>query len=361
MTTDTVGGVWTYTADLAKALASAGVEFALAAMGGRTSAGERRQLESRPNVQLHESDYKLEWMQDPWDDVAAAGEWLLDIEKSFQPDIIHLNGYAHASLPFRAPIIVVAHSCVLSWWQAVKREPAPESWDRYRREVTAGLRAADLVVAPSRAMLDALCHHNGALTSTQVIHNGRDATRYDPTHRKERFILSAGRLWDDAKNIAALAEVAPSLPWPIHVAGEDRHPDGSCAATDSLTLLGRLDEASLAEQFSRAAIYALPARYEPFGLSALEAALSGCALVLGDIPSLREIWCDAALFVPPNDHRALRDALIGLIKFPIERARLAKRGLRRAREYTPRRMAEQYLAAYQQLMQQTQSLSECVA
>ncbi len=32
----------------------------------------------------------------------------------------------------------------------------------------------------------------------------------------------------------------------------------------------------------------LPARYEPFGLSVLEAALSGCALVLGDIPSLRE-------------------------------------------------------------------------
>ena len=54
----------------------------------------------------------------------------------------------------------------------------------------------------------------------------------------------------------------------------------------------------------RAAIYALPARYEPFGLSILEAALSGCALVIGDIPSLREIWADAALFVPSDGHDA---------------------------------------------------------
>ena len=65
-------------------------------------------------------------------------------------------------------------------------------------------------------------------------------------------------------------------------------------------MLGRLSAGELADWYARAAIYALPARYEPFGLSALEAALSGCALVLGDIPSLREIWGDAALFVPPG-------------------------------------------------------------
>ena len=55
-----------------------------------------------------------------------------------------------------------------------------------------------------------------------------------------------------------------------------------------------------------AAIYALPARYEPFRLEVLEAAAPGCALVLGDIASLRELWDGAALFVAPDDDRALR-------------------------------------------------------
>ena len=57
----------------------------------------------------------------------------------------------------------------------------------------------------------------------------------------------------------------------------------------------------------RATIFALPARYEPFGLSALEAGLAGCALVLGDIP-MREVWHDAAMFVPPEQPAALENA-----------------------------------------------------
>ena len=60
---------------------------------------------------------------------------------------------------------------------------------------------------------------------------------------------------------------------------------------------------------ARAAIYALPAHYEPFGLSILEAAMSGCALVLGDIPSLREIWGDAAVFVHPDNRDAVARCL----------------------------------------------------
>jgi hypothetical protein len=101
----------------------------------------------------------------------------------------------------------------------------------------------------------------------------------------------------------------------------------------------------------RAAIYALPARYEPLGLSVLEAALAGCALVLGDIPSLREVWGgEAAIFVPPNDVDALADALELLRREPVRRARLAVCARARALEYGPARMAASYLAAYSSLL-----------
>jgi glycosyltransferase involved in cell wall biosynthesis len=111
-------------------------------------------------------------------------------------------------------------------------------------------------------------------------------------------------------------------------------------------MLGRLGAAELAEWYARAAIYALPARYEPFGLSALEAAHSGCALVLGDIPSLREIWGDAAVFVTPDDSRALEAALRELIADPEFRERKASAAYEHAMQYTPRRMAAGYLEAY---------------
>lgn len=100
---------------------------------------------------------------------------------------------------------------------------------------------------------------------------------------------------------------------------------------------------------SQASIYALPARYEPFGLSALEAGLSGCALILGDIPSLREVWGDAALYVPPDDAKALRWGLKWLIRNSALRADLAARALARARTYSLERMAQNYLDAYRSL------------
>jgi glycosyltransferase involved in cell wall biosynthesis len=98
-----------------------------------------------------------------------------------------------------------------------------------------------------------------------------------------------------------------------------------------------------------ASIYCLPARYEPFGLSALEAALAGCALVLGDIPSLREVWGDAAVFVPPNEPPALRQALQQLIHDPARRTQLATAARARAARYGPQRMADAYLSAYRHL------------
>ena len=123
--------------------------------------------------------------------------------------------------------------------------------------------------------------------------NGRAALTAAPVV-KEPFILAVGRLWDEAKNVAALERVAPRLGWPVSVAGEEAHPGGGQVRPGHVRRLGRLAPEALAPWFARASIYALPARYEPFGLSALEAALAGCALVLGDIPSLREVWGDAA-------------------------------------------------------------------
>ena len=356
MTADAVGGVWTYSLALARALAAHRVEVTLATMGAPPSARQRAAAAAL-GVDLRVSELRLEWMEDPWEDVARAGEWLLSLEREVAPDLVQLNGYAHGALPWRAPVLMVAHSDVCSWWRAVRGGAAPAAWDRYRAAVRAGLAGAARVVAPTRAMLRALEAEHGPVPRGGVIPNGGDASDF-PVREKEPFVFAAGRLWDEAKNVAALGRVAPRLPWPVWVAGDARHPDGDAdsgaaagdAATAALRPLGRLAAPALAEWLGRAALYALPARYEPFGLSALEAALAGCALVLGDIPSLREVWGDAARYVPPGDDEALAAALLELVHDGQARARLARRARRRALGYTPRRMARAYLGTYRAVL-----------
>jgi glycosyltransferase involved in cell wall biosynthesis len=139
--------------------------------------------------------------------------------------------------------------------------------------------------------------------------------------------------------VAALARVAPRLPWAVAVAGEG-------AVGEGVRSLGRIDRDELDRLLAVAAIFAEPARYEPFGLAALEAGLASCALVLGDIPSLREVWGDAALFVAPDDEAGLERTLASLISHPVLRAEYGARAGRRARSYSAGRMADGYLDAY---------------
>jgi glycosyltransferase involved in cell wall biosynthesis len=349
MTADTVGGVWTFALDLAEALGPYGVEVCLAALGGQPSESQRAGAAAIANLQLFTSGYKLEWMEDPWHDVEASGHWVLDLERRLRPSLVHLNSFGHGALPWDAPAILTAHSCVFSWWEAVKGGTPPAPWNRYRIEVEQSLRCVPLVTAPSQTMQRAVERIYGVPPERcRVIPNGRDVRRFHPVE-KQPFVLAAGRLWDEAKNIASLRDIAGQVPWPVYVAGDARNPNGTTHDFRGLQMLGQLDQRQLAQWYARAAIFASPARYEPFGLSILEAALSGCALVLGDIESLRENWQDAAIFVKPDDREGSAAALQGLIGDPQLRDSLAARSAERARQFTIERMAAQYFEIYREL------------
>lgn len=351
MTTDCVGGVWNYSLTLARALAPGGTTVHLATMGRLPSAAQRVAAAGVPNVVLHTSEYRLEWMEEPWDDVRRAAGWLQALEQQVQPDIIHVNGYAHGAVHFHAPTLVVAHSCVCSWWRAVRGEEAPRGWDTYRAVVAAGLRAAGAVAAPTRVMLEALEQHYDVAVDGVVIPNGADAPPPSPGPR-DPFVLSAGRAWDEGKNVGAVARAARDAAWSAFIAGDIAPPegaDGHGSHTAGAEYLGMLAEPELARWMRRAAVYALPARYEPFGLSALEAALAGCALVLGDIPTLREVWGDAPLWVEPGDTAGLRRVVDCLMDDATLRQCVAARCADVARGYSTTRMRDGYLRQYASL------------
>src|SRR5690606_28540950 len=102
MTTDTAGGVWTYTLELACSLVARGARVLLAACGPSIDLARREELSRLEGVEVAAREFRLEWMDDPWDDVDASGKWLLDLVARFRPCDIHPHGFPQPEHPTRS-------------------------------------------------------------------------------------------------------------------------------------------------------------------------------------------------------------------------------------------------------------------
>lgn len=346
LTTDAVGGVWDYTATLAGELRAGGHDVLLAILGRP----DPTRLAGLPEgVERAARAFRLEWMLDAAADVEAAGEWLSELSRDWGAEVAHLNQFAYAVHDFGAPKVVVAHSEVFSWFRETLREaPGPE-WTQYAEWVSEGLAAADLVIAPS-AYQAALTARNFGRAVDRVIHNGAPRPA-PPPHARARHALTAGRAWDAAKGVdlvdAAAALLGESGP-PIHLFGEERGADGQHLPLHHLIRHGRVSHRELNLRMRRAALYVGASRYEPFGLAPLEAALQGCALVLSDIGSFRELWDGCAAFFPRGDAEALAATIAALDTSPALRAALARAAYDRAvAAYGAERFAAEYVNSYE--------------
>lgn len=353
MTTDTVGGIWTYALELSRQLCRKNVQVSLATMGKNLTPAQWQDVRTITGLQVYESNYKLEWMEDPWGDIEEAGRWLLELESTIRPDIVHLNSYTFGALSFSAPVLLVCHSCVYTWWQSVKKEQPAETWNTYYQNVQRGLEEADQLVAISKCyarQLAATYHVNKH--KIKVIYNGLDLANYAPAE-KLPYIFGAGRIWDEAKNYRIAEKIAPHVKWPVRIAGSTSHDGKDITGTfKNVELLGSLSGTEIQKELSEAAVFMLPAFYEPFGLSALEAALSGCALILADIPTFREIWQNAALYVNPDDASGWISSLNLLIDDEPLRRQLAGLAFVRAHTFNVRTMAAKYIRLYSKLKNQ---------
>lgn len=348
MTTDAVGGVWSYALELAAGFSRRGISTDLAILGPVTPAA-LAEAARRPGVCVHATGLPLDWTADSASALAAASRALADVAARCCPDVVHLNAPALAAVsPFPAPTVVVAHSCVATWWQAVRRGALPADF-AWRTALTArGLRAAGAIIAPSASFAAAVRDTYGADLEVIAVRNGRaPAARTRPPARQD-CVLTAGRLWDEGKNVAALDRAAKQLASPFYAAGPLSGPNGAAIRLSHLRPLGQLDASALASWYATAPIFATATRYEPFGLTALEAASSGAALVLSDIPTFRELWDGAAVFVADDDQFA--PALQRLLDAPQIRAKLADEAAARAARYTADAMIEQTLSVYRRLL-----------
>ncbi|HEX2204175.1 MAG TPA: glycosyltransferase family 4 protein, partial [Longimicrobium sp.] len=330
VTTDTVGGVWDHTVTLARQLDAAGHEVLMAVIG---EPRDERLARIPAGVQVVWRRYKLEWMQDAAEDVAAAGEWLRELARLWGADVVHLNQLAYAAARFPAPVVTAVHSDVLSWWTHIHGCEAPPEWAAYAKWVGDGVRGADAVVTPTHYQATLLWRHYG-VRATRVIHNGIEVPPEEASASAgDGVILSVGRLWDRGKGVdvldAAVGMLDDGFP-PVHVLGETVAPHGETFSAEHVVVHGRVERAEVDGWMRRARLYVAPSRYEPFGLAPLEAALHGCALVLSDIGTFRELWSGCAEFVPAGDAAALAGAVRRLAADPKRVEALADGARKRA-------------------------------
>jgi len=353
MTTDAVGGVWTFSTTLAHSLADFGFEILLVTLGPRPNEAQKAMLRGVQRLSLVETDLQLEWQDPAGADLCHADAVLGGLADRFGPDLVHLNSFREAIFDWNVPIVVVAHSCVNSWAEACGETDAfsGDDWKAYSLSVRNSLRKANAWVAPTRAFRRQLASQHGLPETGEVIWNGVETRSHSPAAVKQPFVLSAGRMWDKAKNVSVIARVAPAIDWPIRIAGQfARNSTAATPIARNCELLGEISQASVLGEMERASIFISPALYEPFGLSVLESASAGCALLLSDIPSFRELWDGAALFFNPHDPDEIRRCLRSLCDDEMQRIRLQRAAAKRSLDYPLSKTVSAYRSLYGSLL-----------
>lgn len=344
LTTDTVGGVWRYTVDLAAGFSRRGIRAIVATLGPPPDAAQRAELR---DVHLVVTDLPLDWTARGPEHLAEAACGVATLADAHHVSLLHLHEPSlRAAMPSPGRITVaVLHSCLASWWEAMRGGSLPETL-RWRRTLTGdGLMRADAVIVPSRSMA-AMMARLYPPRPVHVVHNGRPAM---PARLRKRdaTVFASGRLWDEAKNMATLDRAAAMLDVPVIVAGSTVSPNGDAIGFERLQLLGQILPSRIAAELGRAAVFCSLARYEPFGLGVLEAAQAGCALVLADNPTFRELWEGAALFTDPFDPDRVAESLRQALARPTALARAARR---RAGRYTADAMVDGTLDVHRQAL-----------
>jgi len=172
-------------------------------------------------------------------------------------------------------------------------------------------------------------------------------------------MLFVGRL-ESMKAVDILLTALKELPAHVHlrVVGE-----GSLRATlqrqavtldvaDRVEFLGYVPTPDVYEEFARASVFCSPSRSEAFGNVFLEAQAAGCAVVATNIQGIPDIVEDGVtgLLVPPEDPRALAQALSSVFDDTDLRKQLAQAGQKNAQKYDWSVIAERYGEVYEGLI-----------
>jgi len=241
----------------------------------------------------------------------------------------------------------------------------------HRQGFAAAAKRARLVIAVSEFSADEVATHTPIPRERiRVVPNGVDRERAtEEAVRKARAVYAVDDLpyvfwagtFQPRKNVRVLldafARLDPSFyPHRLVLAGppgwkpDDEDAEVARGLGDRVRLLGPVHRHQLFPLFAGADLFAFPSRHEGFGIPVLEAMAQGTPVVCSDIPALREVAGDAAVYVAPDDLDGWVDALGVTLADPAARVALAEGGDARVANYSWERCARETAAVYREAL-----------
>ncbi|MDN3721924.1 glycosyltransferase family 4 protein [Roseibium salinum] len=170
MTIDAVGGVWRYAVDLARALKDVGIDWVFLGLGPAPSKQQRQEAERIGKLVWHEAP--LDWMAGSEDGLSSIADVIMQLAAREGIDLLHLNLPSQAAaLDADLPVVAVSHSCVPTWFAAVRGSAPPDGWAWHHAANRRGFDRASVVVAPSRSHAAALERTYGPIADLNVVYN----------------------------------------------------------------------------------------------------------------------------------------------------------------------------------------------
>lgn len=165
----------------------------------------------------------------------------------------------------------------------------------------------------------------------------------------ERYIVSVSSM-DPRKNFIRLVEAFNKIEdksVKLYIVGMQfkafNTPDMAQLVQDNVILTGYLDDESLQNMYKKALFSVYPSLYEGFGIPPLESMSYGCPVIVSDIPALREINGDAAMFINPLDVADISFKMDLLIRDAELRNELSKKGREQVKKYSWTKSAQQII------------------
>lgn len=371
------GGIGTYVAALAPALAAAGAEVrVLSVVPGQAPSDReadgvivhRRVLRRPPGVG------RASRLPEAWERVTlAAAVARVRHTLDFEPDVVEAPEWRAEGLGValgrRVPVVVRLHSAAEQLFPYSGRGGIDSRLSVWLERRSAA--AADVVVTTPSNLADLGARLNGGAGRMPVIRavnlpvpvpvpvptavaGPADAPRVAFVGRLERrkgpeTLVAAAR---------AVLDAVPSARF-VFVGADTGLPDGGSYADllraaarrlgveHALELTGHQPHARTMAELRRATVCAFPARHETFGYGAAEAAAAGRAVVASRIPPFVSLLGGAAVLVEAGDVPGWADALIGVLRDPQRAGRLGAAAAQRVRDRcSPDRIAAEMLDVY---------------
>lgn len=136
---------------------------------------------------------------------------------------------------------------------------------------------------------------------------------------KERFCLHISSLYQERKNVKRLIQASKKFRFPLVLAGSTGNAEqraeiiqeiGDCSW---IKLLGYISKEEAFDLYCKASVFALPSINEGVGIVALNAAATGCNIVITSIGGPKEYYNQLAKIVNPFDVNNIGETIVELL------------------------------------------------